>query len=268
MRSAAVRKPLVVICPDENDTKTVKLVTILLGLSLTTFGQNKVEIKGTVFALQLYTNDTLRLKNAEILLEFSDSSSINTLTNERGEYKFLVTESKRPQKIYAKSTSQTFNKTKRQYCFMADGSSRLIPTTHNTIFIVDFKFRQFTDCGPVPPELTFKLNSFEFNDQKDSVNYLVSVMREYPLMKIEVQGHADVQERRPQKLSKNRARQVYNELIKSGIDNNRVTYKGFGDKTPLISEQIIVKAASDEEKKALRQKNTRVTFKILEFGIE
>lgn len=249
-------------------TRTLQLAFILLGLSSKVVGQTGIEIKGKVFALQLITQDTLRLKNASVYLEFRDSSRIKQTTDENGEYKFLVKGSNRPMRVYAKANSQTFCKVKSQYCFISDGLYRSIPASHHISFKADFEFKQFTDCGPVPPKLIFKLNSAQAINQKDSVNYLVAIMRDYPLMKIQIQGHADSKEQNPRALSRKRARHVYNDLVKSGIDKSRLSYKSLGDMTPLISEQIITKAPSEDEKLALRQINTRVTFKVEEFGIE
>jgi outer membrane protein OmpA-like peptidoglycan-associated protein len=230
----------------------MKFALIILAVSLNTFGQTGTEIYGRVFALQIDTRDTLLLKNASIYIQFGDSSRIKETTDENGAYRFLMKGSKRPMRLYAIANSQTFCKAKNQYCFISDGLYRVIPTTHHSGFKVDFEFKQFTGCRPVPPELA----------------YLVSIMRRYSSMRILVQGHADSKERHPRALSRKRARQVYKTLLKNGIDKKRLSYKSFGGNTPLIPEQIIANAPSAEERVALQQKNSRVTFRVLEFGIQ
>jgi outer membrane protein OmpA-like peptidoglycan-associated protein len=57
------------------------------------------------------------------------------------------------------------------------------------------------------------------------------------------------------KLSLNRARTVYNFLVKNGIDPERLTYKGYGRSHPKISPEM---TEADE------QANRRVEIKILE----
>ncbi len=57
-------------------------------------------------------------------------------------------------------------------------------------------------------------------------------------------------------LSSNRAKTVYDYLIKRGIHKERLTFKGFGEKQPIESNDSPIG----------RTKNRRVEFKILDFG--
>ncbi|MFN3404657.1 MAG: OmpA family protein [Cytophagaceae bacterium] len=68
-----------------------------------------------------------------------------------------------------------------------------------------------------------------------------------PNAKIEIQGHICCEpnlsdgydlDTREYKLSNNRARFVYEYLIKNGIDSSRLTFKGLGRKFPLINHEI------------------------------
>jgi flagellar motor protein MotB len=74
-------------------------------------------------------------------------------------------------------------------------------------------------------------------------------------LSIEIQGHTDNQgtEAYNQKLSTNRAKAVYDYLIKSGIKKEKLSYKGYGFKIPKSTN-------STEEGRA---KNRRTEFKVL-----
>jgi outer membrane protein OmpA-like peptidoglycan-associated protein len=71
---------------------------------------------------------------------------------------------------------------------------------------------------------------------------------------IEVQGHTDDvgNDLQNEKLSLNRAKAVYDHLIESKIDPERLTYKGYGERKPIAGNKT-------EEK---RQKNRRTSFLI------
>ena len=86
---------------------------------------------------------------------------------------------------------------------------------------------------------------------------LVTILQENPLMKIEISGHTDntgnpvVNAR----LSTERARAVVDYVVSGGIDQNRLTYMGYGSEEPI----------ADNATEAGRVMNRRVEFKILEF---
>jgi len=236
----------------------------------TSFGQKDfVEIKGTVYAFTMLGKDTLPLKNADIFLKINDSIIIKQTTDLAGQYKFQVKTTNLIATLYAQSTNKTFNKAKKQYCFMADGDKKKIELSKRKIFIADFQFRQFTDCyDGVLPELLFEQNSVKAINYTDSLSYLISILRDFPLMTIQINGNADTKEANPDELSFQRAQFIYDELVKSGIDKNKLSIKALGSTVPLISESIIKRAKTNEEKNALRQRNSRLTFQVLSFGIE
>jgi outer membrane protein OmpA-like peptidoglycan-associated protein len=71
---------------------------------------------------------------------------------------------------------------------------------------------------------------------------------------IEVSGHTDNtgNEKLNQTLSENRAKTVYNYLIKNGINPLRLSFKGFGQNQPIATN------ATEEG----RKQNRRTEFKI------
>lgn len=91
---------------------------------------------------------------------------------------------------------------------------------------------------------------------------VVAFMKYNTELKIEIGGHinrpneAPVSEDSPSfKLSKDRAAAVYTYLISSGVDSNRLTYKGYGN-----SEMIYPKADNPIQE----QTNRRVELKVIE----
>lgn len=64
---------------------------------------------------------------------------------------------------------------------------------------------------------------------------LKDLLEKNNVLKIEIQGHTDNvgNDNDNQKLSQNRAKAVYDFLVKQGISANRLTYKGFGESQPI-----------------------------------
>ncbi len=91
---------------------------------------------------------------------------------------------------------------------------------------------------------------------------LIQIMENNPNLRIEIQGHICCQAGRDgldkdtgtMNLSENRAKTVFKELIKAGIDRNRLTFKGYGPFRKLVAE-------FDD---AARQRNRRVSIQILD----
>ncbi|MCS6821345.1 MAG: OmpA family protein [Microscillaceae bacterium] len=115
---------------------------------------------------------------------------------------------------------------------------------------------------PISKGLTFRLDNiyFEFgkytlqDKSKVELDQLVLFMKQNPTIKGEISGHTDNigDKKRNEILSLNRAKAVYDYLIKAGIEPNRLTYKGYGDTRP--------SAPNDTEEN--RAKNRRIEFEI------
>jgi len=85
---------------------------------------------------------------------------------------------------------------------------------------------------------------------------LKSFLNDNSSIKIEISGHTDNvgNENANQILSENRAKTVYNYLIKEGIVETRLSWKGYGANLPI----------SDNDTELGRSKNRRTEFKILD----
>jgi len=84
---------------------------------------------------------------------------------------------------------------------------------------------------------------------------LVKMLRDVPTLKIEISGHTDDvgSDEYNTKLSKDRAKAVVDYLIIQGIEEDRLTYAGYGESQPI--------AGNDTEEG--RQENRRTEFKVL-----
>jgi|GEM_PF-2591771 len=100
-------------------------------------------------------------------------------------------------------------------------------------------------------ESTLQGNSFSYLEK------VVTLLEAHPGMVIQVNGHTDNvgTDEHNQRLSHNRAKAVFDYLVKSGVDPERVGYKGYGSSTPMDT--------NDTEEG--RSKNRRVEIEIISF---
>ncbi|MCH8903158.1 MAG: PD40 domain-containing protein [Bacteroidetes bacterium] len=101
----------------------------------------------------------------------------------------------------------------------------------------------------------FELDSYELKtESKTELEILIDFMKYYSDVSIEIGGHTDSTGTQAHnlKLSEDRARSVYDYLIEKGIVKSRLGYKGFGDTSPIATNQT--------EKG--RAENRRTEFKI------
>ena len=103
----------------------------------------------------------------------------------------------------------------------------------------------------------FETDSFRILPQSESeLQNVVTFLKNNTKLKIEIQGHTDSSGNAENNklLSENRAKSVVDYLVKNGIATNRLTFRGYGDKVPI---------ASNETPEG-RMLNRRTTIKILE----
>lgn len=111
----------------------------------------------------------------------------------------------------------------------------------------------------------FDLDSYNLRPESYiELDKLVQYLKDNPTLKIELQGHTDTQgdDKHNLELSDNRAKAVYEYLISKGIAKDRLTYKGYGETQPVVSDEEIAKMKTDKEKKEAHQKNRRTVYKI------
>ncbi|BDD04697.1 OmpA family protein [Aureibacter tunicatorum] len=106
----------------------------------------------------------------------------------------------------------------------------------------------------------FASNSYELKEKsKVELDKLTDFLHSNPSLIIEIGGHTDDigAESFNDKLSLNRAKAVYDYLVDSGIPSEKVTYKGYGESQPKVSNNT-------EEGRA---QNRRIEFKIIEMEL-
>lgn len=146
------------------------------------------------------------------------------------------------------------------------------------IYSKDFQLTPNRRCGGGLPPIRFKKNTVVFdtvyacyNDGLDSalsypyesVKVLADLLKENPSITIELSGHCSGDERSPVQLSLQRAEQVKAELVKLGINKDRIKPVGYGAKKRLIKDDVIQRAQTKEEMIMLHAKNRRCVFRIL-----
>jgi outer membrane protein OmpA-like peptidoglycan-associated protein len=97
-------------------------------------------------------------------------------------------------------------------------------------------------------------------ESKSELDEFVKVLTEYPEIRIELRAHTDCRgdAMYNQQLSERRAEAIVNYLILKGIANARLSFKGFGDTSPMNECVKGVNCPDDKH-----QANRRVEFRIL-----
>ena len=97
-------------------------------------------------------------------------------------------------------------------------------------------------------------------DAKKSLDALITILKDNPMIKIELAAHTDCRgaDAYNLKLSQQRAESVVNYLIEKGVVSNRLVAKGYGE-TQLLEKCICTNCTEEQH-----QKNRRTTFKIIE----
>lgn len=93
------------------------------------------------------------------------------------------------------------------------------------------------------------------------LNQLVGILEKHDKLVIQISGHCNNTE--ADSLALQRAACVKRDLIKKGVDEERLLVKSFAATKPLISEAQIANMGLQEEIDAAHQKNRRVSFEIV-----
>ncbi|MCD4682013.1 MAG: OmpA family protein, partial [Bacteroidales bacterium] len=93
------------------------------------------------------------------------------------------------------------------------------------------------------------------SESANELDRLVKMLIDVPTMKIEISGHTDNvgSDNYNKQLSEDRAKAVVDYLIEKGIDQDRLTYAGYGETQPI----------ADNDTEEGRQVNRRTEFKVL-----
>jgi hypothetical protein len=142
------------------------------------------------------------------------------------------------------------------YLFHSENFS-LANTTSINPFLLDVSLMKLqVGAGVVLKNVFFETASYELKPESHpELNKLFALMNQNPGLKVELGGHTDSigDKKYNQKLSENRAKAVSEYLVKTGVNKDRIIYKGYGDSRPAWSNDT-------PEGRAL---NRRTEFKII-----
>ena len=111
-------------------------------------------------------------------------------------------------------------------------------------------------ASSVLKNIFFDVDQYALQEKsKTELAEVVKFLKENESIKVEIEGHTDNtgSQQHNMELSANRAKAVYDFLVKAGIPKERLSYRGYGASQP--------KAPNDSE--TSRQLNRRIEFKIL-----
>lgn len=126
----------------------------------------------------------------------------------------------------------------------------------------DFVVGAIHRIAPLDYSTCFRLGN---NVEDTIIDSIIVFMNQHPNLIIEVGSHTDTRGTSEYnlKLSEKRAESIVKKLISLGVDSSRLTFKGYGEEQPIISEELIFKAESSDEKERLYAVNRRNELKII-----
>ncbi|MES2799225.1 MAG: OmpA family protein [Bacteroidota bacterium] len=136
---------------------------------------------------------------------------------------------------------------------LSDGNEHLQNDPAVTKTVTSNAFEEsLTELRALVLDISFKEGTAQLLDvSKHEIAKLVAFLDEYPNVNAQIRGHVCCGNNL--RISKNRAKSVYKELIKEGIGKNRLSFKGMSNTEPLVFP---------ERTSADRQKNRRVDVKL------
>ena len=135
------------------------------------------------------------------------------------------------------------------------------PDGSKSEYKLDTAFMQRISEAPVGEKLRIENLNFQINTfivvpaSKGKMYELLLVLKNNPTLKIEIQGHLCCMPNDRLDLSTQRAKAINNFLIANGINENRLTFKGFGSTQPIFP--------IPEKDEAQRAANRRVEIMIV-----
>jgi len=151
-----------------------------------------------------------------------------------------------------------FNVSKKGYLFYSDNFSLINFDKKQKFFEMNIPLQPIEkNASIVLKNIFYETNSYELKHESiTELKKLLSFLTVNKNVIVEISGHTDNVGSKADnlKLSTNRAKTVYEYLIKNGIDKNRLKYKGYDFSKPI----------ADNNTKEGRAKNRRTEFKIID----
>ncbi len=210
------------------------------------------------------------LANAKIKLIGTDGSSVETTTDENGNFFFVENG---PDRFLNPETSYSLVVEKQKY-LVAKGKETTVGLDGSKKFFHEYALQPFQDVVIKLPLIEYKTAKWDLQPQyKDSLNYLYNIMAENPTLIIQLRSHTDHRGSTSanQRLSQKRAQSCVDYLVKEkGVHPDRIKAKGMGENDPIkgagdvvLTAVYISKLKTKEEKDAALQRNRRTDFKVI-----
>ena len=144
-------------------------------------------------------------------------------------------------------------------------SETTIGLEKSTDLVHDFELH--TIRGPIElPNIFYDLDKWDLRpESKEALDGLVKTLNDNPNIVIKIMSHTDsrADHRHNDILSQKRAQSVVDYLIEEGIEEKRLSAKGYGKHKPIYSDAKIKKMKTEEEKEVAHQENRRTDFEVL-----
>ena len=256
----------------------LNFLIFFLSLHLIAFSQkDSIIIKGIV------TNtESKAVKNAMLHLASSEGERYEYKTDSTGTYRFyFYTESSFSCTLSIASDKHTTSGHYLNLGFLTSKEYAVFELQPGNTYEKNFELTPVPYCGPYFPAIFFRVNSIiSCNDslsRRDSIKHmafdhaissLYEDLKGNPGIMIEIQSHASAIEKDPEMLSLKRAEYIRQLLIEKGINGKRIFVKGYGVRKLSVTDDMIRKAKTKEEKMAMHLRNQRVVFRIIRFDIK
>ena len=235
-------------------------------------------VEPVVFTLEGLVKDESTLQpiaGALVEMKVSDGSQHKSNTSERGRYFFNQNQVK-PNRNFDLSVS-------KEGYFTKTGSISTIGLESSKDLVLDFVLQPIPRKPIVLPEILYDLGKLDLKPQyQDSLQGLITILEKNPNLEIELAAHTDARDTEEHNdiLSQKRAQSVVDYLVQRGIDPDRLTAKGYGERVPRVLTRDIKKAGytfkagtrltesfidslpNREVKEAAHQLNRRTEFSI------
>ena len=203
-------------------------------------------VKGTVYDAESYS----KLKARFELMDLETSKVVTESYSNRVTGEFLVS--------LPTDRNYALNVSRPGYIFYSENFSLEGYNQQSDPFVMDIPLSPIkTGEKVILKNIFFHYDSYKLKESsKAELKKIIQFMEENTGLKVEISGHTDNEgtEEYNLELSRNRAREVYQYLIDHGIDDQRLIYKGYGEKAPIDT---------NESEKG-RARNRRTEFKIVE----
>ncbi|MFP4620832.1 MAG: OmpA family protein [Bacteroidales bacterium] len=212
------------------------------------------------------------LQDATVKLVGSDGMTMNSKTNEDGEFKFML----QPE------TDYVFVASKEKYLTVKENITTK-GVEQSKVFEPELMLSSIEE--PIElPNIFYDYDDWSLrSESKEALNQLVETLTDNPRVIIELRAHTDNRGEHAYniELSTKRAQSVVNYLIDHGIDSERLRAKGYAATKPkevdqnladeyefleegdVLKEEFIDNLETEEQREAAHQINRRTEFKVL-----